>query len=105
MHEGEQASNAYFIESAANVWKTHTLFMRAESAEKDDLFDATSPLSGQIYTVEELTLGYIYALPARGHLQCGLGTSGTLNFFPAELISTYGNRPMSYLFFLRLKVV
>jgi hypothetical protein len=64
MHQGEQASNAYFIESAANFRKKHTLFMRAESAEKDDLFDAASPLSGQIYTVEEFTLGYIYDLPA-----------------------------------------
>ena len=105
MHEGEQASNAYFIESAANLRKTHTLFMRAESAEKDDLFDAGSPLSGQIYVVEEVTLGYIYDLPAFAHLQCGLGTSGTLDFLPAELISTYGSRPLSYLFFLRLKVV
>ena len=104
MHAGEQASNAYFVESAAKIRLVHTLFLRAECAEKDDLFDA-GPLAGRTATVGELTLGYIRDLPAMGHLQCGLGGSGTLNLFPAELLPAYGNRPLSYLLFARFKVV
>ena len=104
-HLGEQASNAYFLESAANFSMTHTLFMRAESAEKDDLFEEGSPLSGQLFTVGEVTLGYIYDLPAMGHFQCGLGASGTVDYVPEALASTYGNAPLSYLLFLRLKTI
>lgn len=104
-HAGETASNACILESAVNVAQKHTAFLRGEWAEKDDLFSDPNPLSGQLYPVGELTLGYIYDLHALGHFQCGLGASGTVNFVPAALAPTYGERPLASLLFLRLKAV
>lgn len=104
-HASGGASNSYFLESATNMGMTHTLFMRAESAEKEELFEDSSPLAGQTFTVGELTLGYIYDFPAFGHFQTGIGASGTANFIPVSLTPFYGSRPLSYLLFLRLKAV
>ena len=105
MHLGEPASNAFLLESAANFAMQHTLFLRAETAEKDDLFKAGSPLSRQTFNVGEVTLGYIYDLLPMGHLQCGLGASGTVDLVPDVLIPSYGERPLSYLLFVRIKAV
>ena len=105
MHADGGSTNAYFVEWALNYDKTHTLFLRAESVEKDELFENGSAMAGKMFTIGQFTQGYIYDFPAMGHFQCGLGASGTVNYVPEALVSSYGHWPLSYLLFLRLKAV
>jgi hypothetical protein len=95
--------DALLLESAASLGR-HTLFARAETVQKDDLFDAPSPLAGRIFRVSELTLGYVYNLPLAPHLALGLGLQGTLDATPAALDAAYGDTPGGVMPFLRLAV-
>jgi hypothetical protein len=96
--------DAVLLESALNLGR-HTLFARAENVQKDELFDAPSPLAGRIFRVSELSLGYVYDLPVSRHLALGFGVQGTINFVRAEIGAAYGSQtPTSYEPFLRLKL-
>lgn len=95
--------DAFLLESALNLGR-HTIFGRAENVQKDELFEAPSPLTGRVFRVSELTAGYVYDLPVAKHLALGLGIQGTLNFVPSATRFAYGDHPAGYMPFLRLKV-
>jgi len=96
--------DAFLLESAVNVGR-HTVFGRAENVEKDELFEAPSPLTGQVFRVSELTAGYVYDLPVAKHLALGFGVQGTVNFVPGSIKFAYGSEnPTGYMPFLRLNV-
>ena len=48
------------MESALKPAAAHTLFARAERVGKDELFLPGQPLFGPTYTIEKLSVGYIY---------------------------------------------
>jgi hypothetical protein len=95
--------DALLLESAASLGR-HTLFARAETVQKDDLFEAPSPLAGRIFRLSELTFGYVYDLPVGPHVALGLGIQGTLDAAPAALGAAYGDTPGGVMPFLRLAV-
>ena len=95
--------DALLLESAFSLGR-HTLFARAENAQKDELFEAPSPLAGQVFRVSELSLGYVYDLPVAKHLALGLGGMGTVNFVPAAIRPAYGGSPTGLVGFARLKI-
>ena len=95
--------DAFLLESAVNLGP-HTVFARAENVQKDELFEARSPLAGQVFRVSELSLGYVYELPLAKHLALGLGAMGTVNFLPAAIRPVYGRHPAAYMPFVRLKL-
>lgn len=97
-----KSTDAFLLESAFNIHKTHTIFGRVERVEKDELFERGDPLEGT-YTVHKGTLGYVYDLPEWNHMQWGIGSSVGVNFVPDEIESVYGENPMSYLAFVRMK--
>jgi hypothetical protein len=97
-----KSTDAFFLESALNIHKTHTIFGRVERVEKDELLEHGAPLEGT-YTVHKATLGYVYDFPVWNHMQWGLGSSVGANFVPDEIESVYGKTPMSYLGFIRMK--
>jgi hypothetical protein len=101
-HPGDTL-DAFLLESAANIGR-HTVFGRAESVQKDELFNAPSLLSGRVFRVSELTAGYIYDLPVAKHLALGFGMQGTVNFVPSAIKFAYGDNPTGYMPFVRLKV-
>jgi len=101
-HPGETL-DAFLLESAVNVGR-HTLFGRAENVQKDELFEAPSPLAGRVFRVSELTLGYVYDLPVAPHLALGLGAEGTLDFVPSAIRAAYGDHPAGVMPFIRLKI-
>jgi hypothetical protein len=80
------------------------VFSRAENVQKDELFAAPSPLAGRVFRVSEVTVGYVYDLPAARHLALGLGVQGSLNFVPRSIKFAYGDHPAGYMPFLRLKL-
>jgi hypothetical protein len=101
-HPGH-ALDAVLLESAVKVGP-HTVFGRAETVRKDELFEAPSPLAGRVFQVSALTLGYVYDLPVAQRLALGLGLQGTLNFVPSPIRFAYGDTPAGYMPFLRLKI-
>ncbi len=95
--------NAYLLESALS-WYQHTVFGRAENAEKDELFLAGDPLGGRIFDVSKFSLGYVYDIPVGEHFSLGLGALGSLYALPSALRPAYGSSPSSYMLFTRVKL-
>lgn len=90
---------AVLFESALALG-SNTVFVRAESVQKDDLLP-----SGQVFRVGEATLGYVHDLPIARHIALGIGVQGTIDFVPAPLHGAYGAaEPTGVMPFLRLKV-
>lgn len=97
-----KSTDAFILESAVHLAKAHTIFTRTERVEKDELFEQGDPLEGT-HTVYKVTLGYVYDFPVWKHMQWGIGSSAGVNFLPEEIEAAYGENPMSYLGFARLK--
>jgi hypothetical protein len=95
--------NAYLLESAIS-WYAHTVFARAENAEKNELFLPGDPLHGRVFDVSKFSLGYVYDIPLGEHFSLGLGTLGSLYALPSALGPAYGSGPSSYMLFTRVKL-
>jgi hypothetical protein len=103
--EPGRALDGFLLETAVN-WGRQTVFARAETVAKDDLFFGPSPLTGQAFHVSEATLGYAYDIPIAEHLALGLGVQGAVNFVPSTLKVAYGgDDPTGWMPFLRLKIL
>jgi len=95
--------DAFLLESAVNLGR-HTIFARAENAQKDELFLAPSPLVGRTFRVSAFSLGYIYDIPVARHLALGLGAVGSAYALPSAIKPAYGRDPTSWMGFVRLKI-
>jgi hypothetical protein len=93
-----------FLGESAFNWGRHTVFVRAENVQKDELFPSPNPLAGQAFRVSELSLGYIYDIPIAKHLALGFGALGTANVVPSAIKPAYGGDPTSYMAFMRVKI-
>ena len=98
------ALNAALLESTV-TWQQHTVFARAENADKDELFLAPNPLAGQSLNVAKLSVGYIYDIPVAEHLSLGLGGLGSVYSLPDRIKPSYGSSPTSVMLFARLRVL
>ena len=101
-------TDAWLLESAASRGR-HTLFGRAERQGNDELFGhgiaAGGPdRAGEVFTVGKLSLGYIYDVISTESGKLGLGALGSVALIPGELKDVYGNRPVSWLGFVRVRV-
>jgi hypothetical protein len=97
--------NAFLLESTARFENRHTVFARAERVDKDELFENGQPLNGGVFTVNEVTAGYIYDFARWKHTQWGVGGLGTIDLIPAALNATYGKTPTSFMLFARVKII
>jgi hypothetical protein len=95
--------DAFLVESAVS-WRQHTIFMRAENVQKDELFLSPSPLAGNIFRVGTVSLGYVYDIPIVEHLALGFGAMGTDYALPSAIDTFYGGGSISYMLFTRLKI-
>ncbi len=95
--------DAFLLESAV-TWGRHTVFARAENAQKNELFQPPSPFAGRVFRVTAFNLGYIYDIPVGKHLALGLGAMGGVDAIPSALTPAYGSSPTSLLGFVRLKI-
>lgn len=98
------ASSAWLLESALRLANVHTLFARAERVGKDELFTPGQPLFGPTYTINALSLGYICDFWRWGPSHIGVGAMGTVYHYPEALNSVYGDGPVSYLLFGRIRL-
>jgi hypothetical protein len=97
-------SNAWLIESALKPAAAHTLFARLERVDKDELFLPGDALFGGSFTIEKLSVGYIYDFLRLGALDLGLGGLISTYSFPQSLNATYGFRPTSFMVFVRARL-
>jgi hypothetical protein len=96
-------TTAYLIESAVNFEKTHTFFARYENVQKDELFMGGDPLFGRTFTINKLSVGYIYDFPQVHRMQFGVGALGSIHFIPHDLEAAYGDTPTSGMLFARVR--
>jgi hypothetical protein len=74
-----------------------------ERVAKDELFLPGTPLYGQSFTIEKLSLGYIYDFAHWAGLACGVGGLASEYGYPAALNASYGYRPTSFMLFVRVR--
>jgi len=108
MRKPGKATNAWLVESAASHGR-HTLFGRAERLENDELFGHSgtahgSEPTGEVFTVGKVSLGYLYDVVVTDTWKTGLGLVGSVALIPSEIRSEYGNRPISWMGFLRVRI-
>lgn len=95
--------DGFLLESTLVFRHQHTFFSRFERVAKDELFTESSPLHGEKFTVNKMTLGYIFDFLVWKHVKWGIGSSLDLNILPESLKSSYGDMPLGYMIFVRLK--
>lgn len=98
------ASSGWLLESALKLTAAQTLFARAERVAKDELFLNGAPLYGETFTVNKLTVGYIFDFARFGAVSCGLGGLLSEYSYPQTLNSAYGYRPTSFMLFARARL-
>lgn len=96
-------SNAFLLESTLNLKKHHNILGRFENVSKDELFLESDPLHGRKFNVSKLSLGYLYDLSTWHHMRWGFGGLMGFHFFPESLHSTYGDFPVSFMLFARVR--
>ena len=95
-----ETTDSLLLESAATLSR-HTLFGRAERQENDELFGHGSD---QIFNVGKISLGYIFDAALGEGWKGGVGVLGSLALVPNGLAEVYGDSPVSWMAFLRLRV-
>ncbi|NOS70671.1 MAG: hypothetical protein HOP33_12165 [Verrucomicrobia bacterium] len=96
--------DGFLLESALNIRETHTILGRIERVSKDGLYPLRDPLEDEKFTVNKVSLGYIYDFPKFHQVRFGMGGLGSAHFIPSSLKSTYGDMPMSLQLFVRAKL-
>lgn len=96
--------NGYLLESTVQLCLTHTFFGRAERVQKDELFLPPSPFVNEVFTVNKLSVGYLYEFAAWHHAKPGIGILMSTYALPSDVQSAYGDHPFSGMLFGRLSL-
>jgi hypothetical protein len=93
--------NSYLLESTLNFRDRNYVFSRLELVDKDELFPEA--LIHPAYRIGAYTFGGVRDLIANHAWQLGLGADVTFYSKPAVLDAFYGDRPVSFQIFLRMR--
>ncbi len=93
--------NSYLLESTLNFRQRNYAFSRFELVDKDELFPQA--LVHPAYRIGAYTFGGVRDLVQRRAWQLGLGADVTFYSKPAVLDAAYGNQPVSFQIFLRVR--
>jgi hypothetical protein len=93
--------NSYLIESTLNFMNRNYAFTRLELVDKDELFPQ-SPVH-LAYRIGAYTIGGVRDFVQTHAWQLGIGADVTFYSKPAALNASYGNRPVSFQIFLRVR--
>ena len=97
--------NAVLAETGIRFKQAHTVFARWEWAEKDELFITADRRHQLVYDIQKLNAGYLIDFLRLSHARIGAGVYGSVHWVPDDLVFVYGERPTSYGFYLRLKII
>ncbi len=93
--------NSYLLESTLNFRQRNYAFSRLELVDKDELFPQAAVHPA--YRIGAYTFGGVRDLVHDRLWQLGLGADVTFSSKPAALDWSYGNRPVSFQVFLRVR--
>jgi len=93
--------NSYLLESTVNFRKRNYAYTRLELVDKDELFPEAP--THPSFRIGAYTFGGVRDLVQNHHWQLGLGADMVFYSKPGVLDSTYGDRPVSFHVFLRLR--
>ena len=93
--------NSYLLESTLNFRERNYAFSRLELVDKDELFPQA--LVHPAYRIGAYTFGGVRDLIQDRAWQLGLGADVTFYSKPAALDAAYGNHPVSFQIFLRMR--
>ncbi|HME34226.1 MAG TPA: hypothetical protein VKF84_03230 [Candidatus Sulfotelmatobacter sp.] len=93
--------NSYLLESTLNFRRRNYAFSRLELVDKDELFPRSTVHPA--YRIGAYTFGGVRDLIQNRAWQLGLGADVTFYSKPAALDSSYGNNPVSFQIFLRMR--
>jgi len=93
--------NSYLLESTFNFRERNYLFSRLELVDKDELFPLAATHS--VYRIGAYTFGGERDLIHNRAWQMGLGADLTFYSKPAALDAAYGQNPVSFQIFLRMR--
>ena len=93
--------NSYLLESTLNFMQRNYAYTRLELVDKDELFPKASVHPA--YRIGAYTFGGVRDLVHNPHWQVGLGGDVTFYSKPAVLDPFYGNAPVSFHVFLRVR--
>jgi hypothetical protein len=93
--------NSYLLESTLNFRQRNYAFSRLELVDKDELFPPASVHPA--YRIGAYTFGGVRDLVQNRAWQLGLGADVTVYSKPAVLDASYGNNPVSFQIFLRMR--
>jgi hypothetical protein len=93
--------NGYGLESTLNFWRRDYVFTRLELVDKDELFPQAAVHPA--YRVGAYTFGGVRDLVQNSAWQLGVGADVTFYSKPAVLDAAYGDRPVSFQIFLRVR--
>ncbi|MGA8272869.1 MAG: hypothetical protein WB919_15010 [Candidatus Sulfotelmatobacter sp.] len=93
--------NSYLLESTLNFLRRNYAFTRMELVDKDELFPQA--LVHPVYRIGAYTFGGTRDLAQNHAWQLGLGADITVYSKPAVLDQSYGNFPVSFQVFLRMR--
>jgi hypothetical protein len=93
--------NSYLLESTLNFLQRDYAYTRLELVDKDELFPAAATHSA--YRIGAYTFGGVRDLVQNPHWQVGLGGDVTFYSKPAVLDPVYGNSPVSFHVFVRVR--
>jgi hypothetical protein len=98
----DRVENSYLYETTFNFADKNYLYSRLELVDKDEL-DLAPPLNDQSFRIGSYSFGGVRDLVHNKHGQIGLGAGVTFYSKPASLDPVYGNNPVSFSIFLRLR--
>src|SRR3989440_7683468 len=98
------SSNAWLLESALRLTDAHTVFSRLERVAENELFLPGAALYGRSFTIDKLSLGYIFDFARLSALDLGLGGLISAYSYPSTLTAAYGSRPTSFMVFMRARL-
>ena len=103
-HPRAAGQHRWLLESAAAVRTAHSLFARDQHVGKDELFLPDQPLYGRTFTIQKLSLGYVYDFARLAGMRLGMGALVSTYEYPYSLTASYGARPRSFMVFIRARL-
>ena len=97
----DTTQNSYLLESTLNFLVRNYVYSRLELVDKDELFP--SAITHPAYRIGAYTFGGVRDLVHNEHWQVGLGGDVTFYSKPAVLDPVYGNDPVSFHVFVRVR--
>lgn len=95
-------SDSYLVESELNLKDRNTFFGRYEFANKLGEELALAPADRK-FGIGQLSLGYVRDITPNRSYQTGIGAAVTFNMAPSSLNSVYGDSPMGFWLFVRIR--